>query len=83
MFAAVRYLLRCRLARELALRRCCRRIGRLHRSGAQRAALLRATRLWNVIDNGASPEWQWAVMQQRLPWFFRDPADANSARFTY
>lgn len=83
MFAAVRYLLRSRIARELALRRCCRRIGRLYRTGQQRAALLRATRLWNVIDHRPDPEWQWPIMQQRLPWFFRDPADANSARLTY
>jgi hypothetical protein len=42
-----------------------------------------ATRIWNAIDNLASPEPLWAVMQSVIPWAFNDPRCPNTMRFTY
>jgi len=39
-----------------------------------------ATRLWNWADGQISPELYWNLMRIRLPWFFDDIRDPNSAR---
>lgn len=47
------------------------------------AAVIAATRLWNVIDSMPNPEEPWRHMAELLPDMFTDPRNVNSLRFTY
>jgi len=63
----------------------CRKINELWHDGHRRAALLRATRLWNAIDyrSDCKPEYLWTIMLGMVPFCFADSRRANSLKFTY
>jgi hypothetical protein len=63
----------------------CKKISELWQTGHRRAALLRATRLWNVIDcrRDVKPEYMWTIMLGMVPFCFADSRRANSLKFTY
>jgi hypothetical protein len=63
----------------------CKKINELWQTGHRRAALLRATRLWNVIDcrRDVKPEYMWTIMLGMIPFVFDDPRKANSLKFCY
>jgi hypothetical protein len=61
----------------------CGKISKSFVAGDTRSALLRATRLWNVIDSQMQWEFCFPIMLQAVPFVFRDATDANSLYFLY
>lgn len=63
----------------------CKKITELWHDGHRRAALLRATRLWNAIDyrSDCKPEYLWTIMLGMVPFAFANDRKANSLKFTY
>lgn len=55
----------------------------LHKRNQERAALLRLTRLWNVLDHLDNSEYGWSIMLGLVPWAFHNRYNPNSLKFTY